>query len=264
MLVSVGLVAEAPADVFMRGAVGCEQNDEEHQDASDKGCPAEPVPEPPPPPPPVVELPEIVELVPPPAPPVPQQQVLGDREPLPVLGQTVVVEAIGNGVRVRRRGSRRFVPLTNAQGIPVGSTVDPGRGTVRMTSAANKQGGTQTGDFRGTRFVVSQRSSNSPVTVLKLTGPITPPGEASAAARRRRSLFGSGRGRFRTRGRHGSATVRGTKWITEDRPNGTLFRVKEGEVVVRDFTVGRLVTVRAGQRYFAPAVRPPVRPVFTG
>jgi hypothetical protein len=44
----------------------------------------------------------------------------------------------------------------------------------------------------------------------------------SAAANKRRSLFGSAHGRFRTRGRNSSATVRGTEWLTEDRCNGTV------------------------------------------
>ena len=57
---------------------------------------------------------------------------------------------------------------------------------------------------------------------------------ASGATRTRR-LWGRDRGgRFRTRGRHGSATVRGTRWLTEDRCDGTLFKVTEGAIDVRD------------------------------
>ena len=47
--------------------------------------------------------------------------------------------------------------------------------------------------------------------------------------------------------------MRGTKWLTEDRCNGTLTRVKKGTVTVRDFKRKRNVIVRAGQRYLARA-----------
>ncbi len=45
--------------------------------------------------------------------------------------------------------------------------------------------------------------------------------------------------------------MRGTKWLTEDRCNGTLTRVTKGTVTVRDFKRKRNVIVRAGQRYLA-------------
>ena len=43
-----------------------------------------------------------------------------------------------------------------------------------------------------------------------------------------RRLWGDGKGRFRTRGRHGAATVRGTKWLTEDRCDSTKITVQRG------------------------------------
>ena len=45
--------------------------------------------------------------------------------------------------------------------------------------------------------------------------------------------------------------MRGTRWLTEDRCNGTLTRVERGTVTVRDFAKKRNVTVRAGKQYFA-------------
>ena len=68
-----------------------------------------------------------------------------------------------------------------------------------------------------------------------------------------RSVWGSGHGRFRTRGRFAAATVRGTIWLTEDRCDRTLVRVRRGVVSVRDRVRGRSVTVRAGKRYLARA-----------
>jgi hypothetical protein len=75
------------------------------------------------------------------------------------------------------------------------------------------------------------------------------------AAARRRSLFGSARGRFRTRGRHSSATVRGTRWLQKDTCAGTVTSVKSGKVVVRDFTKRRTVLVKKGKRYLARSLR---------
>ena len=67
-----------------------------------------------------------------------------------------------------------------------------------------------------------------------------------------RRLWGQDRGgRFRTHGQNSIATVRGTRWLTEDRCDGTLTRVTEGAVEVRDRRTGRRVLVRAGQSYLA-------------
>jgi ferric-dicitrate binding protein FerR (iron transport regulator) len=45
--------------------------------------------------------------------------------------------------------------------------------------------------------------------------------------------------------------VRGTRWMVEDRCDGTLTVVTEGEVVVRDLGLDRRTVVRAGERYLA-------------
>jgi len=67
-----------------------------------------------------------------------------------------------------------------------------------------------------------------------------------------RRLWGSDSGgRFRTHGRHSQATVRGTRWLTVDRCDGTLTRVTRGAVSVRDHVRDRTVLVRAGHSYLA-------------
>jgi ferric-dicitrate binding protein FerR (iron transport regulator) len=58
-------------------------------------------------------------------------------------------------------------------------------------------------------------------------------------------------GRFRTRGRNSVATVRGTRWSTRETCAGTVTRVMQGAVDVRDLRTGRTVTVRAGHAYLA-------------
>src|SRR6185437_5907630 len=57
------------------------------------------------------------------------------------------------------------------------------------------------------------------------------PGKATSGAG-----WGGGDGNSRTEGHDGSATVRGTTWLVEDRCNGTtFFKTKRGIVSVRDF-----------------------------
>jgi uncharacterized repeat protein (TIGR01451 family) len=70
-----------------------------------------------------------------------------------------------------------------------------------------------------------------------------------------RSLWGNAKGSFRTRGRHSSATVRGTVWFTADRCDGTLTFVREGSVLVDDFALKRTRVVQAGKRYLAKPKR---------
>ena len=73
--------------------------------------------------------------------------------------------------------------------------------------------------------------------------------------RKIRRLRGSGKGRFRTRGRYSSATVRGTVWTVTDRCDGTLTKVTRGVVAVRDFRRKKTVRLRAGRSYLAKARR---------
>jgi hypothetical protein len=68
-----------------------------------------------------------------------------------------------------------------------------------------------------------------------------------------RRLFGSAKGRFTTKGRYSSATVRGTKWLVQDQCNGTLTKVLRGVVQVQDFRAHKTVSVRAGHSYLAKA-----------
>jgi hypothetical protein len=79
---------------------------------------------------------------------------------------------------------------------------------------------------------------------------------AAASAKPPRRLWGSDRhGRFQTRGRGSVATVRGTRWITEDRCEGTLTRVTEGAVAVYDLRRHRTQVVTHGHRYLARVAR---------
>jgi hypothetical protein len=188
--------------------------------------------------------------------PTPGQGVGGVQEPSPepVQGQTVVAGAVGGGtVRIKGRDGR-FRVLGANESIPLGSTVDATKGRVRLTSAAGG-GQTQTADFYKGAFVVTQTKGKKPITQLKLSGALScsKKGKASAAAKKKkvRRLWGDGKGRFRTRGRNAAATVRGTKWLTEDRCDRTRISVRRGTVSVRDFIKKKTKIIKAGGSYTA-------------
>ena len=191
---------------------------------------------------------------------------LGDATPEPAIGRTVVVGDAGGTIRFQAPGSRRFVTLGKDRAIPTGSVIDATRGVVELTSAASAKGVDQTARFNGGVFKVSQ-TRTSPITTAELTGDISgcgtlrrPPrtfsSSAFATAKRKpkaRRLFGSGKGRFRTIGNYGAATVRGTKWSVQDGCGTTTLKVTVGSVEFRDFALRKNVVVAAGQSYTARA-----------
>jgi hypothetical protein len=74
----------------------------------------------------------------------------------------------------------------------------------------------------------------------------------AAAKKPPRSLWGQDHhGRFQVRGRGSVATVRGTRWLTQDRCDGTLTRVTQGAVAVRDLHRHKTVVVQHGHSYLA-------------
>jgi DNA-binding beta-propeller fold protein YncE len=180
--------------------------------------------------------------------------IIPAQDPVPNLGETLVAEPVSGTVRVRLAGRQRFVALQSVRELPLGSTLDTRRGRVEVATERRRRGRFQRGVFYGGLFKVRQRRATRFVTDLVLSGDLTscPRGSASAA-RRSRKLWGSANGRFRTRGRHSSGAVRGTRWLTVDRCDGTLTIVREGTVAVRDLTLDRTVLVDAGERYLARA-----------
>jgi hypothetical protein len=205
-----------------------------------------------------------------------------DPVPTPELGSVVVASVVSGTVTIALPpGSARaagagasqkgltFIPLQEARAIPVGSFLNTRRGTAQIISATNTAGGTQSGKFsRGLFQVLQSRARRARgLTELRLkgssfrscrTGRSGRSGSAGAAQVSRRTirrLRSNAKGRFRTRGRHSAATVRGTVWITADRCDGTLTKVRRGRVAVRDFRRKRTILVRAGKSYLARAPR---------
>jgi hypothetical protein len=188
--------------------------------------------------------------------------------PGPVVKKTVEVGDVSGTVTVKCPGAKS-AHVTSERLIKLGCVVDATKGKVALTAAKDAKGTRQTADFSLGAFAVTQPTVKGKVlTQLALSGalPSCPAtkrsGARSAAARKkpaktvRRRLFGSGHGDFRTKGKYGTATVRGTIWSTEDRCDGTFVKVSRGVVAVESFVLEKTVSVRAGHSYLAPAHKP--------
>jgi CSLREA domain-containing protein len=182
-----------------------------------------------------------------PPPEEPQEQL-----PPPEAGEEVNALPKSGTVRVKIAGSNRFVELEEGQQIPVGSVVDTTKGRVTIIAAGGQQA-----DFYDGIFRLTQGTGAKPLTTLTLVEALSCPkaGNAIAAAKKKRRLWGDGEGRFRTKGKHSAATVVGTRWLVEDKCRSTLTRVVRGRVSVRDFVKKKTVIVRAGKKYVARAKR---------
>jgi hypothetical protein len=186
-----------------------------------------------------------------------------DVEEDPVPGVRSRVAVVRGKVLVKRPDSAKFVALTSTTEIPVGSQVNTINGTIRLTMGLGG-GRTNTADFYSGIFTILQGRAANALTTIRLEAgnfgvcrrggrALSLDGGAARSKRPVRRVWGSGKGRFATKGRYSSATVRGTRWLTQDQCNGTLTRVLQGVVLVRDFRARRNVTLRPGRSYLAKA-----------
>ncbi len=186
----------------------------------------------------------------------------------PVLGKSMAVAPVEGKVLVRLPSSGGYVSLADAGSVPNGSVVDARRGTLTLKTALDASGHVQTATVRGAVFEVRQSVTGNGMTDLVLRGgrPAScPPVGSTAAGRIAAVTTKKGKpgalwardshGRFRTRGRNSVATVRGTRWSTRETCAGTVTRVMQGAVDVRDLRSGRIVRVRAGHAYLARGAR---------
>jgi hypothetical protein len=176
----------------------------------------------------------------------------------PVAGESVNVSVLSGVIGIKCKGDSEFRPLEGVEQIPVGCLIDARNGHVLLTSSKGTGGGTQTGEFWGGIFRVKQKVGSKPYTVLELVGPNANPraaaaqrDEATVARHRKRRLWGKGKGRFRSRGRHGAGSARGTQWLVADIGDTTLCKVKNGTVRFRDFILDETVILQAGEKYVA-------------
>jgi hypothetical protein len=161
---------------------------------------------------------------------------------------------------------RRFVPLTEARQIPVGSILDTTAGVANITTAttASRKGKLQSGDFGAGIFKLLQRRHQRGLTELNIINNhsarqvCATHGKARIAAKHPSSkvlgrLTANSHGRFTAHGQYSAATVRGTIWSVANRCDGTLTHVKRGVLAVRDFHRRKTITLFTGQTYLARA-----------
>jgi hypothetical protein len=218
---------------------------------------------------------------------IPDDQDTSDGSLPPIPGKTFDARVLSGDVFIKYApgtGPRAvtppkgFVPLKGAANVPIGSQLDTRKGHVDVKSAAKTDGiATQHAEFYDAIFQVKQtlpktkpKKPAALITDITLKGepprsecaPLKGAGSAAAVEKKKRaakavlgSLWGSGKGKFRTNGKYSSATVRGTIWLTQDRCDGTLTTVRRGTVSVRDFKLRKTVSVKAGHSYLARAQR---------
>jgi hypothetical protein len=186
----------------------------------------------------------------------------------PVLGQSVNAKPVSGQVFVLV--GTKLVPLTQGQQIPSGAILDARAGSLQITAAAGTGHKTQTGVFGGAIFQLTQARGGAGrgLTTLRLVENAfpgapsfgsckahgAPDGSAAAlSSKTLQLLHASAHGKFRTTGRYAAATVRGTKWTTADRCDGTLVHDVTDSVAVTDFVRHRTVVLHAGQSYLVRA-----------
>jgi hypothetical protein len=166
----------------------------------------------------------------------------------------------GGPVLIKLPGSKTFVSVQDLREIPFGSIVKA-EGVATIVSERG-DGTDDTARFWGGTFKALQSPAADSYFVAKLrsklhcgkkgsTASSAASGPTAVAARTRR-LWGSGTGKFRSRGRGGAATLRGTTWWWKDKCNGTEFGVTEGTGIdVRDPGHKGLIFLQPGDTYFA-------------
>jgi PKD repeat protein len=162
------------------------------------------------------------------------------------------------------KGYRQFRLLGKDDNIPIGSILDASKGVSSLTMASNTSGTvTQTGKFSKGVFRTHQLKSSALTTAVMMGGGnfkrdckahrvrASSAGVRAARKRPSRRLFASVHGRFRTRGRNSTATVRGTQYLVKDSCSGTTTKVVAGVVVVNDLVKDKKHTVRKGHSFTA-------------
>jgi hypothetical protein len=183
--------------------------------------------------------------------------------PAPLLDRSGDIEPVAGHVLVKLPGSSGFTALTGLSRVPFGTTVDATHGRVTVTTVG-PGGHLQRITFYGGVFKLVSRGHGRVVAVLAGGDFAVCPrarershrAHLAKAGRRShvvRKLWASGHGSYATQGAYAAGAVQGTRWLTEDRCDGTLIYVATDRVAVTNLVTGRHRRVRAHHRYFAAA-----------
>lgn len=184
---------------------------------------------------------------------------------VPVVRKTANLSLDSGNVFIKVPGSDKFVPLTEDTLIPIGTVIDAREGKAHLTFA-NADGTLYDGVFWDGIFQVIQGKGDKPLATLKLRDDLvkqatasiasavaTPAGFKAWTARKRgkkkNGLWGDAKGKYRTTGKGGSATVRGTRWYVANYTYGSLFKVQRGAVTI-DPIRGKNFTLKSGKQFF--------------
>ena len=190
--------------------------------------------------------------------------------PPPVLAKTGNVAPVKGTVLVELPGTKSFVPLSSLKQIPFGTVIEATNGTVSVTTA-NPNGTTQTGQFFGGQFILTQGKNGQ--VLAKLSGgnfsvcptarerahrarvsSRAPDAQVAASGKHVvRKLWANAHGKFSTEGNYAAGAVQGTEWLTEDLCEGTLIRVTRDKVAVTNLVNHKHVEIKMGHRYLAKA-----------
>jgi hypothetical protein len=175
--------------------------------------------------------------------------------PPPTFAKTVNLSPVSGRISVELPAASRFVGLSRARQVPVGTLVDARSGVVHLTAATASPARFDSGDFQAGTFQVGQDPAEPGVIELRIVDDEVARRACGSAHSTRvfGRMLGDARGRFRTRGRFSDATVRGTNWGVRNRCDGTLTVVRRGTVVVTDRRRHRDFVVHAGQSFLARA-----------
>lgn len=201
------------------------------------------------------------------------QQPIVTIVPPPVLAKSGNVAPVKGRVLVELPGAKTFVPLASLTQIPFGTVIEATNGTVSVTTA-NPNGTTQTGQFFGGQFILTQGKNG--LVVARLNGgdfsvcptarerahrasassvALAAPQARVAASGKHvvRKLWANAHGKFSTQGNYAAGAVQGTEWLTEDLCEGTLIKVTRDKVAVTNLVNHKHVEVKTGHKYLAKA-----------
>jgi hypothetical protein len=194
------------------------------------------------------------------------QLVLGVRaaggDKRPQVGETFALTYVSGVVRYKRpNGSYVRLPSGSVL-LPMGTVVDATNGHARVTVESVDGGSLSEGEFWAGKFGVFQGKQPPAVAELRLAGGDFGSCVSGSRKKARRSatkvvreLWANAKGKFRTKGRFASATVRGTKWLTEDLCMATRVTVQEGVVSVYDSRRKTTTPVGAGNSITVKALQ---------
>ncbi len=157
----------------------------------------------------------------------------------PHAGRTVVLEAQGGRVTVKKKGAAKAIRLRGTSAVPVGSRIDATRGKVGLLASGKARA-----RLSGGAFVVTQKGG---LVKLTLTGGGVRCARGGTPGPAKRRLRFEGSGRFRIAGCYATATTKaagaksaafhitvgagGTVILLVDGPGGTSVEVLRGTAV---------------------------------